>query len=206
MGLPIKISRVTGCVFYSQCFLCTLVGEERISGQSMNKPLSTCFSNWSFSSLQPDWIGGDGHNDALVLFVGLHKFSALLVQWNRSPIATRRTLNSGTSSHSNFTTVVASVCLQGQASTCPENVSKMTSTYSKLEYWGIWIRSTCKFTSGPHNLGYASMLICCCPILFCWKCFLTIWRFKNENDTNKLQSFTPVISDKRKASSWSLKL
>jgi len=105
--------------------------------QSMHKPLPIWFLSWSFSSLQPHWIGGDRHNGALVLFVGLQNFPALLVQRNRSPVAVREILNPGMSSHTFFATVVASGHLQGQASTCPEKVSKMTRTYSKWEHLDI---------------------------------------------------------------------
>lgn len=84
MDLPIGIShKETALVFYTQCFLCTLIEEVKlsdVSGQSMHKPLPVWFPSWSFSSLQPHSVGGDEHNDTLVLFVGLHKFSALLVQ------------------------------------------------------------------------------------------------------------------------------
>lgn len=55
------------------------VARPGISGQSMHKLLPIWFANRRFSSLQPHWIGGDGYNDTLVLFVRLHKFSALLV-------------------------------------------------------------------------------------------------------------------------------
>lgn len=130
----------------------TEVTHSVISGQSMQKSLPIWFSNWSFSSLQSHWIGGDRHNNALVLFVGLKKFSALLVQWNRSSITVRGTVNPEISSHSsNFATVVMSAHLW-QASTCPEKVSKMTRTHSKLEHSGIGIRSTRNFTSGPCGL------------------------------------------------------